>query len=201
MSGLLVLKTAAKEDSFMTTTDLRLWTVDEYHRMIETGILTTEDKVELLEGRIIQMSAQRPPHAATTQRIDQYFQNLLRGQADIRSQLPITLSTSEPEPDIAVVRIDSGGYADHHPAPDEILLLIEVAHTTLVTEREEKALIYARANIADYWILDIVGRRVYIFRNPSNDGYQSTTVLNQDAAIKPLAFPEIEISFSELFLP
>ena len=185
----------------MTTTQNRLWTVDEYHRMIEAGILTTEDKVELLEGRIIQMSAQRPPHAATTQRIERYFQNLLRGQADIRSQLPITLSTSEPEPDIAVVRIDPGGYADHHPTPNEILLLIEVAHTTLVTDREEKALIYARANIADYWILDIVGRRVYIFRNPSNEGYQSTTVLNQDAAIEPLAFPEIEIPFSELFLP
>lgn len=131
----------------MTTTQSRLWTVDEYHRMIEAGILTTEDKVELLEGRIIQMSAQRPPHAATTQRIDRYLQTLLRNQADIRSQLPITLSTSEPEPDIAVVRIDPGGYADHHPAPNEILLLIEVAHTTLrqssgttlVTDREDKS--------------------------------------------------------------
>ena len=100
-----------------------------------------------------------------------------------------------------MVRIEPGGYADHHPAPNEILLLIEVAHTTLVTDRKEKAPIYARANIADYWILDIVGRRVYIFRNPSNEGYQSTTVLNQDAAIEPLAFPELKIPFSELFLP
>ena len=201
MSGLLVLKTAAKEDSFMTTTDLRLWTVDEYHRMIETGILTTEDKVELLEGRIIQMSAQRPPHAATTQRTSDYLKAQLMERAYVRMQLPITLSTSEPEPDVAIVRIDPAIYGDHHPTPDEILLLIEVAHTTLVTDREEKALIYARANIADYWILDIVGRRVYIFRNPSNDGYQSTTFLNQDAAIELLAFPEIEIPFSELFLP
>ena len=131
----------------MTTTQNRLWTVDEYHRMIEAGILTTEDKVELLEGRIIQMSAQRPPHAATTQRIDRYFQNLLRGQADIRSQLPITLSTSEPEPDIAVVRIDPGGYADHHPAPNEILLLIEVAHTTL---RQSDTLSLA-VGLSDRW--------------------------------------------------
>lgn len=185
----------------MTATKTRLWTVDEYHRMIEAGILTTEDKVELLEGRIIQVSPQRPPHAAITQRIDRYLQNLLRGQADIRVQLPITLATSEPEPDIALVRTVPGDYGDHHPAPTEILLLIEVAHTTFVTDREEKAPIYARANIAEYWILDIIARQVYIFRNPSNGGYQSETVLNQDAALAPLAFPEIEISFSQLFLP
>jgi Uma2 family endonuclease len=122
-------------------------------------------------------------------------------RAHVRMQLPITLSTSEPEPDIAAVRIDLGEYTDHHPTPTDIILLIEIAHTTLVIDREEKTPIYARANIADYWILDIVGRRVYIFRNPSNEGYQSTTVLNQDAAIEPLAFPEIEIPFSQLFLP
>ena len=193
----------------MTTIQNRLWTVDGYHRMIEAGILTTEDKVELLEGRIIQMSAQRPPHAATTQRTSDYLKARLMERAYVRMQLPITITTSEPEPDIAIVRIDPAIYGEHHPTPNEILLLIEVAHTTLrqgsgttlVTDREEKALIYARANIADYWILDIVGRRVYIFRNPSNEGYQSTTVLNQDAAIEPLAFPEIEIPFSELFLP
>ncbi len=201
MSGLLVVKTAAKEDGFMTTTDLRLWTVDEYHRMIETGILTTEDKVELLEGRILQMSAQCPPHAATTQRASDYLKARLMERAYVRMQLPITITTSEPEPDIAIVQIDPAIYGDHHPTPNEILLLIEVAHTTLVTDRKEKAPIYARANIADHWILDIVGRRVYIFRNPSNEGYQCKTVLKQDAVIEPLAFPEIEIPFSELFLP
>lgn len=88
----------------MTATKNRLWTVDEYHRMIEVGILTPDDKVELLEGRIIEVSPQSPPHAATTQRIDGYLQNLLRGQAQIRVQLPITLPTSEPEPDIVRAR-------------------------------------------------------------------------------------------------
>lgn len=185
----------------MTTTQTRLWTVDEYHRMIEVGILTSDDRVELLEGQIIQVSPQRPPHAGTTQRIDRYLQNLLGGQADIRVQLPITLSTSEPEPDIAVVRIDPASYGDRHPTPDEIFLLIEVAYTTLDTDREQKAPIYARANIADYWILDVSDRQVYIFRNPSNEGYQSETILNEYAALAPLAFPETEIPFSQLFLP
>jgi Uma2 family endonuclease len=185
----------------MTTTKTRLWTVDEYHRMIEAGILTSKDRVELLEGQIIQMSPQRPPHAATTQRASDYLKALLTDRAHVRSQLPITLSTSEPEPDIAVVRIDPGAYGNHHPTPNEILLLIEVAHTTLESDRQEKAPIYARANIADYWILDISTHQVYIFRNPSNESYQSQIILNENAALAPLAFPEIEIPFSELFLP
>jgi Uma2 family endonuclease len=156
----------------MTATQNRLWTVEEYHRMIEAGILTSNDKVELLDGRIIQMSPQTPPSAATTQRTDRYLQNLLKNKADIRIQLPITLSTSEPEPDIAVVCIDPNGYADHHPTPSEILLLIEVAYSSLNIDRDEKAPIYARANIGDYWILDVIKRQVYIFRNPSELGYQ-----------------------------
>ena len=104
----------------MTTTQLRLWTVDEYHRMFEADILTTEDRVELLEGRIIQMSPQQPPHAATTQRTWKYLYRLLLDKADIRVQLPITLRpNSEPEPDIAVVRINSREYIDAHPTADD----------------------------------------------------------------------------------
>ncbi len=185
----------------MTATKNRLWTVDEYHRMIEVGILTPDDKVELLEGRIIEVSPQSPPHAGTTQRIDRYLQNLLRGQAEIRVQLPITLPTSEPEPDIAVVRIDPGEYANHHPSPSEILLLIEVSYSTLEFDREEKALAYAKANIADYWILDIVEHQAYIYRSPSQSGYQSKIILNTDATVIPLALPNIDIPLSELFLP
>jgi Uma2 family endonuclease len=185
----------------MTATQNRLWTLDEYHRMIDTGILNEDDNVELLDGRIIQMSPQRPPHAATTQRASDYLKTRLIGQAHVRMQLPITLSTSEPEPDIAIVRIDPSAYANHHPSSNQIFLLIEVAHTTLKIDRQEKAPIYARANIAEYWILDISSRQVYIFRNPTQSGYESETLLNDTAAITSLAFPEIEIPFSEMFLP
>ncbi len=143
----------------MTATKEKIWTVEEYHRMIEAGILTEGDKIELLDGRIVEMSAQTPPHVATTQRSDRYLQHLLRDLAEIRAQLPITLATSEPEPDIAVVRIDPGAYGDHHPNPSEILLLIEVSYSTLQIDRREKAPIYARANIAEYWILDVVGAK------------------------------------------
>ncbi|NEU71260.1 Uma2 family endonuclease [Hassallia byssoidea VB512170] len=184
----------------MTATKNRLWTVEEYHRMIDAGILTSNDKVELLEGRIIQMSPQKPPPAATTQRTSDYLKDILTDKAYVRMQLPITLSTSEPEPDIAVVRIDAGTYSDHHPSAEEIFLLIEVAYTTLTFDKEEKAPIYARANILEYWILDIENRQVYIYRNPTTSGYKTETILQEDAALAPLAFPEIEIPFSELFL-
>ncbi|MGA9381586.1 MAG: Uma2 family endonuclease [Phormidium sp.] len=185
----------------MTTTEIRLWTVEEYHRMIEAGILTTDDQVELLEGRIIQMSPQLPLHAGTTQRSDRFLQNLFRDLAEIRVQLPITLSTSEPEPDIAVVRIDPNAYGDRHPNANDIFLLIEIAYSTLNIDRQEKAPIYAKANIGDYWILDINERRVYIFRNPTPSGCQQEIVLTVNDGISPLAFPTIEIPFSQLFLP
>ncbi|MEG4496892.1 Uma2 family endonuclease [Microcoleus sp. F10-C6] len=185
----------------MTATKERTWTVEEYHRMIEAGILNEDDNIELLDGRIVEMSPQTPIHAATTQRSDRYLQHLLRDLAAIRVQLPITLATSEPEPDIAVVRIDPGDYRDHHPNPSEILLLIEVSYSTLQIDRREKAPIYAKANIAEYWILYVAAREAYIYRNPAPGGYQSEIVVPDDAVIRMLAFPEIEISFSELFLP
>jgi len=185
----------------MTATQIRLWTVEEYHRMIDVGILTPDDKVELLEGKIVAMSPQTPPHAGTTQRSSDYLKVRLRGIAYVRMQLPITLSNSEPEPDIAVVRIDPNVYGEAHPNAKDILLLIEISYTTLNIDRAEKAPIYARANIPEYWILDISKRCVYIFRNPTESGYQEEIILNGDGAIAPLAFPEIEIPFSELFLP
>jgi Uma2 family endonuclease len=184
----------------MTATEIKLWTVDEYHRLIDAGFLTEDDKVELLEGKIVKMSPQRPPHAGTSQRASDYLKARLAERAHVRMQLPITLSTSEPEPDIAVVRIDLGDYGNRHPNASDIFLLIEVAYTTLEIDRSEKAPIYARANIADYWILDVANRQAYIFRNPTPAGYQSETALQYNGVIAPLAFPEISIPLSELFL-
>ena len=185
----------------MTATKEKTWTVEQYHRMIEAGILTEGDKIELLDGRIVEMSPQTPVHAATTQRSCDYIKQLLAGQAHVRMQLPITLATSEPEPDIAVVCIDPGAYRDHHPNPSEILLLIEVSYATLQIDRREKAPIYSRANIPEYWVLDVAAREAYIYRNPASGDYQSEIVVADNAVMRMLAFPEIEISFSNLFLP
>jgi Uma2 family endonuclease len=184
----------------MTVTKLRLWTVDEYHQMIETGILDEDDRVELLAGQIIEMSPQLPPHAATTQCSANYLSSLLTGLAYIRMQLPITIfPNSEPEPDIAVVRIVSNEYCDHHPTRDEIFLVVEVANTTLRKDSGQKVRAYANANIPEYWILDVNERRVYVLRNPGNEGYQEEIILNESAVFSMVAFPEIAVSVGELF--
>jgi Uma2 family endonuclease len=185
----------------MVPTKVKLWTVDDYHRMVETGILTEGDRVELLEGQIIEMNPQLPPHAATTQRTFRYLDRLLESVAYIRMQLPVTLKPkSEPEPDIAVVRIDPNEYGDRHPAPDEIFLIIEVADSTLLGDRQQKAPIYAKAGIPDYWILDVNTRQVYVFREPTQDGYQQETILTTNTMLAPVAFPNIAIPLNQLFL-
>lgn len=184
----------------MTSTRVHLWTVDDYHRMVETGILTTNDRVELLDGQILQMSPQRPPHAVTTKRTYDYLKHLLLNRADVRAQLPVTLSPrSEPEPDIAVVAIDPREYLDHHPIPEEIFLLIEVADTTLDSDLSEKAAIYAQAQIQEYWVLNLRERQVYVFREPREGAYQQERVLTEYDTISPLAFPEFEVSFHRMF--
>jgi Uma2 family endonuclease len=168
--------------------------------MIATGILCPHDHVELLEGQIIEMSPQLPPHASTTQRTARYLDRLLEGQAYVRMQLPVTLKPrSEPEPDIAVVRLRHNEYADHHPTPAEIFLLIEVADTTLENDLKQKALTYAKAGIADYWILDVNDRQVYVLRTPTPNGYQQETVFGSGSVLFPLAFPGAEVSLQHLF--
>jgi len=181
-------------------TSLRLWTVEEYHRMIEAGVLTPSDRVELLEGLIVEMSPQLPPHASTTQRTARYLDRLLEGQAYVRMQLPVTLQPqSEPEPDIAVVRIAPNEYADHHPRPDEIFLLIEVADTTLERDRLQKAPLYAKAGIPEYWILDVNARQVYVFRNSNGSAYTEETVVGEGENLAIALFLDIPVVFNQLF--
>jgi Uma2 family endonuclease len=184
----------------MTQTKVRLWNVDEYHRMLETGIITTDERVELIEGQVIPMSAKNPPHAATTLCASDYLKRLLAEVALVRVQDPVQLSQySEPEPDIAVVRIDPQKYFDHHPTPDEVFLLIEVADKTLESDRKQKAPLYAKAGIREYWILDVNQRQVYVFREPNLAGYNQQLILEKNGLISLIAFPEIAVQISQLF--
>ncbi|AUB36727.1 Endonuclease, Uma2 family [Nostoc flagelliforme CCNUN1] len=184
----------------MTQTRVRLWNVDEYHRMLETGIITADERVELIDGQVIPMSAKNPSHAATTLCASDYLKRAVAEVALVRVQDPIQLSQySEPEPDIAVVRIDAQKYIDRHPAPNEIFLLIEVADTTLDTDRKQKAPLYAKAGIADYWILDVNQRQVFVLGEPLLQGYNQQLILQEDATLSLIAFPEIEVQINQLF--
>ena len=155
---------------------VRRFTVDEYHRMVEAGVLTEDDPVELLEGWIVAKMPHHPNHDAT---IDQTHE-VLRGQLPegwrIRIQSAITTDDSEPEPDLAVVFGPASRYAVSHPGPQDMALVIEVADSSLGYDRDVKTRLYARARIATYWIINLVDMQVEVYSDPSgptaNPGYR-----------------------------
>jgi Uma2 family endonuclease len=179
---------------------IKKWNVEDYHRMVEFGILTPADQVELLEGAIVQLNPQRSPHAATTQCASDYLREKLMGQVIVRVQLPITLPPdSELEPDIAIVCLDPRKYFDRHPQPKDILFLAEVADSTLNEDRTRKAKLYAKANICEYWVIDVNKRQVLGFRRSNGDRYAEEFTLGENDSIELVAFPGIVLSMSQLF--
>ncbi len=177
-----------------------LWTIADYHQMIEAGILGDGDRVELLEGKIVCMSPQRPFHASSVQRSSRLFFKLLGDLAEIRVQLPVTLGNkSEPEPDIAVVKFDANEYSLRHPESADIYLLIEVADSTITKDRNQKSRIYAKNQVLEYWILDLQRRQVYIFRQPEGQSYREQFVLSSSDTVSLQEFPDIAIALDALF--
>jgi len=185
-----------------TNLQLRLWTVEEYHRMNEAGIFALDERVELLEGRIIWMIAKGTAHRSAVGRIDRLLQDCLKNRALICVQDPVKLNDrSEPEPDISVVKIHPLDYADHHPTPSEVYLIIEVADSSLKLDCETKAKAYSLAGINDYWVLDVVKRELHIFRNPTQTGYESQIIIMETATVSPLEFPDLQICLSDILPP
>lgn len=184
-----------------TTTQPKSWTVKDYYRMTDLGILPPGQRTELIDGGIFVMAAKKPPHSAITKTASDYLRDLLKGKADVRVQDPIRLSDrSEPEPDIAIVRrVEPRNYIERHPIASDVFLLIEVADTTLNFDRKIKSAIYAQSGIADYWIIDVNGERVFVFRRPEGEKYLEKTVFGKNARVSFLAFPETTINFRSFF--
>ena len=181
---------------------LRLWTVEDYHQMAAAGIFHPEERVELIAGQIIRMSAKGTAHTAAVRRTAKILRNLLENQADVYTQDPIQLDDfSEPEPDIAVVRINPLDYADHHPTPSEVYLIIEVADSSFKYDCETKARAYAQSGIADYWVLDVDNRKLHRFREPTQEGYQSEVIISQEASLSLLQFPTLAIALQHMLPP
>jgi Uma2 family endonuclease len=145
----------------------RRFTVAEYHRLTEMGILTEDDNLELLNGYLVHKMARNPPHDGTVQRGRKRLERVLSAGWEIRVQSAVTLSESEPEPDIAVVRNDVDEYMKRHPNGTDIGLLIEVSDSTLAGDRADKGPIYARDNIPFYWIINLVNHLIEVYTAPS----------------------------------
>lgn len=151
----------------------RQFTVTEYDRMIETGILQEHDRVELIDGEILEMSPIGSRHAACVNRLNALLTQLAGQQAIVSVQNPVRLGDySEPEPDIAVLKPEPHYYLHAHPAEDDILLLIEVAETSLEYDREVKIPRYAEAGIAEVWLLDLPHQVVSVYTQPQDATYQ-----------------------------
>lgn len=168
---------------------LRRFTVEQYHALAEAGVLTTYDRVELLDGLIVDMSPIGPPHAYCVEHVDKdILGSILPKGWHVRMQQPVTLPKSEPQPDIAVVTGKRRDYFKRHPGPSEIGLLIEVADTTLVFDRK-KADIYAAAGIPQYWIINLEDRQVETYRQPRQNGkktlakYRSKQVIKENGVL------------------
>lgn len=173
----------------------RLFTTDEYHAMAESGILSPDDRVELIEGEIWQMSPIGPPHMSRVARLDHLFQHRLEeNEAIVIVQAPIHLDDlSEPQPDLALLRFRNDFYASGLPTPPDILLVVEVSDTTLHHDRRIKVDLYARHGLPEVWLCNLPHAVIEVYRDPSPGGYREILTLRRGDRISPLAFPDLMI--------
>ncbi len=163
MATAVLVEQAAKSGARRS---LHRFSVAEYHRMIRMGILTEDHRVELLEGVIVEKMPHNPPHDGTITRIQRRLARCLSEDWLLRVQCAITLKTSEPEPDLAIVKNMEDIYFARHPGPRDIALLIEVADSTLEDDCQDKGRVYARARIPIYWIVNLNDRQVEVYTEP-----------------------------------
>jgi Uma2 family endonuclease len=176
-----------------------LWTRERYDRAVNAGVFTPDDEVELLDGEIIEKMPQNNPHRTATLLAGQALRAVFGPDAFAQEEKPIALSDqSEPEPDVAVVR---GTIRDHladHPGPGAILLLVEVADSSLFRDRVWKARLYAAAGVPEYWIVNLPGRVLEIHRDPAGGAYRTKTTHEPGESVTPLARPETSIVVADL---
>lgn len=177
----------------------RMFTTDEYHRMAEAGILTEEDRVELIEGEIVRMSPIGSRHAASTDRLTALFSRRLGRRAIVRVQSPIELDHhSEPQPDLAILKPRADFYAGHHPRPRDVLLLVEVVDASTRHERGWKVALYARAGIVEVWVVDLTRGTIEICQRPAKGTYRIRAVVARGRRVSAAAFPRVAFRVREI---
>jgi Uma2 family endonuclease len=178
---------------------IRPLTVQEYHQMAEAGILRPDERVELLDGHLFSMAAKGTAHSSATTRTRRVWERKLGDHVLIRVQEPVQLNEySEPEPDLAIVMVDPLDYATNHPQPAQVYWLIEVSDSSLAFDCGTKATAYAKANIQEYWVLDVQDRKLTVMQSPQAGEYQSQVVLTEEMPIAPLAFPDYQVEIRDM---
>lgn len=175
---------------------LAKWSLDDYHKMIEAGILEGRP-AELINGEIVEMSPEKPIYSNSRVKAARYLDRLLENIAHVREAHPVTLTNSEPEPDIAIVQGSIDDYWSSHPTAEDIYWVIEVAGSSLNYDKVVKAKLYAAENIPEYWLIDLNQQQVIVHTMPQNDKYKFVNCFTE-GIITPINFPQIAVEVEKL---
>ena len=180
----------------------RKFTVAEYYRMAEEGILHHTERLELLDGEIIVMAAIGVPHAIGVNRLNMAFAAVARDRFIVSVQNPVHLDDySDPQPDVVIVRLRADAELDSHPGPDDTLLAIEVADSSLAFDREVKSRRYAAAGIPEMWVMNLPGDCIDRLDQPMPAGYARHTIFRRGKTLRPAALPGLELAVDDLLPP
>lgn len=172
----------------------RRFTVEEYYKLAEVGILREDDRVELIEGEIVVSSPMGSRHAACVNRFNRLFMERVGDRAIVSVQNPIRLGEhSEPEPDLVLLKPRPDFYSSSHPGPQDVLLLIEIAETSLEYDREVKLPLYAQHGVPEVWLVDLAPGRLTVFRKPQRGRYTGVRKPQRGETIAPEALPEVKL--------
>ncbi|MEM9006799.1 MAG: Uma2 family endonuclease [Cyanobacteria bacterium P01_F01_bin.86] len=175
---------------------LAKWSVADYQHMRDLGILDHR-RCELINGEIWDMAPEGAFHRFVNHRGVNYLRERMKLKAEVFEAHPITLAESEPEPDITIVRLPDTRYLKHHPYPEDIYWLIEVADSTLTYDLDTKRKLYAEAGIQEYWVIDVASRQMTVFKDRQRSDFTTQTTVS-DGIIYPIAFPDVAIAVNKL---
>ncbi len=177
----------------------RSFTVDEYHRMAEAGILGEDDRVELIDGQVVTMTPIGPGHGSCVNRLNALFAPLADGGATLSVQNPLVLTEhEEPQPGFAVLRYRADGYRDRHPRAPDVLLVIEVAETSVESDRQTKMPLYARAGIPEAWLVNLPADAIESYRTPGAESYADIRTAKRGETLTPLRLPSITLRVDDI---
>ena len=177
----------------------RRFSVKEYYLMAEAGILSPRDRVELIDGEIVQMAAIGSYHAACVDTLSNLFREMLGRRVIVRVQNPVRLGErSEPEPDIALLRPRADAYRDAHPGPEDVLLIVEVSHSTVEYDRDVKTPLYAEAGIPELWLVNLDEDYIEGLSDPDGAGYRAMRRYARGERIAPVLLPDAALDVSEI---
>ncbi len=183
----------------LTQTVRRLFTTDDYHRMMQNGVLTEDDRVELIAGEILEMSPIGSRHAACVNRLTQLLSLRVASRAIVSVQNPIHLGArSEPQPDLALLQPRADFYADAHPEPEDVLLVVEVAETSQDFDRAIKLPVYAQARIPIVWLVDLQNETVQTYSQPTLQGYSEIHQFWRGQTVTLETLPNVSIPVNDI---